>query len=328
MAGEVKLEEYTDIYADRWDRFVLKESINGTFLQTRKFLNYHPKDRFTDSSLVFLCGNNIVAVLPANYNLAERKILSHQGSTYGGLILSKNSCKIQTLDMIFNELDSYFKVKGVKKISVAQTGSIYQRQKTSLIDYYFFLNGYESLAEIGYYIDVSDPNKNLLEDFSASRRRDYRYSLKNSFQFRTLNSDKDIEGFYKILLDNYTKFDATPVHTLEELTDLYKNRIHEYIRFYGVFDGENMVAGAMIFLFDKKVFHTQYLAVRQNDIHRFINEFLYTNLINEAQEEGFEIISFGTATLEHGKVLNRNLAQYKEGYGTSTYINYRYEKEY
>ena len=59
-----------------------------------------------------------------------------------------------------------------------------------------------------------------------------------------------------------------------------------------------------------------------------INEFLYTNLINEAQEKGFEIISFGTATLEHGKVLNRNLAQYKEGYGTSTYINYRYEKEY
>lgn len=53
MAGEVKLEEYTDIYAERWDRFVLKESINGTFLQTRKFLNYHPKDRFTDSSLVF-----------------------------------------------------------------------------------------------------------------------------------------------------------------------------------------------------------------------------------------------------------------------------------
>lgn len=108
MAGEVKLEEYTDIYAERWDRFVLKESINGTFLQTRKFLNYHPKDRFTDSSLVFLCGNNIVAVLPANYNLAERKIVSHQGSTYGGLILSKNSCKIQTLDMIFNELDRLF----------------------------------------------------------------------------------------------------------------------------------------------------------------------------------------------------------------------------
>ena len=226
MAGEVKLEEYTDIYAERWDRFVLKESINGTFLQTRKFLNYHPKDRFTDSSLVFLCGNNIVAVLPANYNLAERKIVSHQGSTYGGLILSKNSCKIQTLDMIFNELDSYFKARKVKKISIAQTGSIYQRQKTSLIDYYFFLNGYESLAEIGYYIDVSDPNKNLIEDFSASRRRDYRYSLKNSFQFRTLNSDKDIEGFYKILLDSYIKNPRTIIlstHLINEVENLIEN---------------------------------------------------------------------------------------------------------
>ena len=138
MAGEVKLEEYTDIYAERWDRFVLKESINGTFLQTRKFLNYHPKDRFTDSSLVFLCGNNIVAVLPANYNLAERKIVSHQGSTYGGLILSKNSCKIQTLDMIFNELDSYFKARKVKKNLYRTNGKHLSKTKNIINRLLFF----------------------------------------------------------------------------------------------------------------------------------------------------------------------------------------------
>lgn len=25
-----------------WDQFVLEKSMNGTFIQTRKFINYHP----------------------------------------------------------------------------------------------------------------------------------------------------------------------------------------------------------------------------------------------------------------------------------------------
>ena len=36
---------YTPADEAEWDRFVMHESGNGTFLQTRNFLNYHPAGR-------------------------------------------------------------------------------------------------------------------------------------------------------------------------------------------------------------------------------------------------------------------------------------------
>ena len=41
---------YTEEQQERWDRFVMEQSANGTFLQTRRFLYYHPAGRFRDDS--------------------------------------------------------------------------------------------------------------------------------------------------------------------------------------------------------------------------------------------------------------------------------------
>ena len=40
------IKKYINNDMDRWDEFVLKESMNGTFLQTRHFINYHEKGKF------------------------------------------------------------------------------------------------------------------------------------------------------------------------------------------------------------------------------------------------------------------------------------------
>ena len=73
----------------RWDKFVLNESMNGTFLQTRRFLNYHPKDRFEDASFLIESSGTIIAAFPGNHTNTG-KWISHQGSTFGGPIISKN----------------------------------------------------------------------------------------------------------------------------------------------------------------------------------------------------------------------------------------------
>ena len=73
-----------------WDRFVMHESGNGTFLQTRNFLNYHPAGRFTDASLmVYNEHGGLGAVVPAALRLdgATRIFRSHPGSTFGGPVL-------------------------------------------------------------------------------------------------------------------------------------------------------------------------------------------------------------------------------------------------
>lgn len=327
MAKTIEIQEYTEFYKDRWDRFVLDESINGTFLQTRNFLEYHPADRFKDNSLLFLNGSNIIAVLPAHIQDDERKILnSHQGSTFGGIVVGKRFCKIGYMDLIFEKFESYLQGHNFKEVVLKQSGRIYQNMNSELLDYYLFMNNYTDLQEVGYYIDFDDYSEDIISNFSSSRRRDYRYSLKNEFVFRELITQDEIKEFYEVLCDNYKKFEKLPVHTLNELLDFKCSRLPQNVKFYGVYHENELVAAGMVFLFGKQVFHTQYLAVMQNRTNLFVNEFLYEKLIETARNDGFSTMSFGTSTLEGGKVLNRPLAQFKEGFGTKEYVNRIYRK--
>lgn len=327
MAKEILIQQYNENWKTAWDKFVLQESVNGTFLQTRNFLEYHPEKRFADHSLLFLNGNNIIAVIPAHVRTEIKKqLISHGGSTYGGLIVGAQFCKITYMDMIFQTLERYLQENNFTEIVLKQTGEIYQNSNSALIDYYLFMNGYQDAQEAGFYIDFAEYKDEIIGNFSTSRRRDYRYSLKKEFTFTELVTEPEITEFYRILCNNYEKFGKRPVHTLEELMEFKYSRLPENTKFYGVFLEGEMIAAGMVFLFGKKVFHTQYLAVLQDKTNLFANEFLYTKLIETAKMEGFHKISFGTSTFEGGKVLNRPLAMFKEGFGTKVYVNRTYKK--
>ena len=84
--NEFKIVEYTPVYYNLWNNFVTN-SKNATFLFHRDFMDYH-KDRFNDNSLLVFQDENLVAILPANK--IETILYSHQGLSYGGLILHKN----------------------------------------------------------------------------------------------------------------------------------------------------------------------------------------------------------------------------------------------
>ena len=45
----LEIKKYTDDMQEKWDEFVQYQSCNGTFLQTRNFLNYHG-NKFKDTS--------------------------------------------------------------------------------------------------------------------------------------------------------------------------------------------------------------------------------------------------------------------------------------
>ena len=88
-----------------------------------------------------------------------------------------------------------------------------------------------------------------------------------------------------------------------------------------------MIAGSMVFLFGSQVFHTQYLAADQSCLKLYPMNFLDANLIRTARERGFSYFSFGTSTEEHGTVLNKKLAEFKEGFGTQYGMNRTFVKE-
>ena len=95
-----------------WNEFVA-QSKNATFLFHRDFMEYH-SDRFDDFSVLILDKKQkIKAVLPANK--VGSTLYSHQGLTYGGLVLQQKT-KLQEviammqimLQFLKDQLQSHF----------------------------------------------------------------------------------------------------------------------------------------------------------------------------------------------------------------------------
>lgn len=322
------VEKYNDLWEQKWEDFVLSESINGTFLQTRNFLNYHPKNRFQDASILVMNGTNITAVIPAHVADIDGKktFCSHLGSTFGGLVLSRAAYNVSYLEAIMPLLDEYFQSEGYKYVIMKSTSDLFSQDHMALLDYEYFRFGYEQYNEIAFYLKCDELPEDGLAMMSSSRRRDYRYSLKNSFRIERLNSDEQVEYFYEILEENLKKFDTKPVHTREELLNFKNERLTDVVRFYGVYEEDKLVAGSMLFAFGKRVLHTQYLACLPEYNKKFAMNFMDYNLIMIARQEGFEHFSFGTSTGDHGKNLNLGLALYKEGFGCNYSVNRTYYK--
>ena len=79
-----EIVKYSSGLKNEWDSFV-ESSKNGTFLFFRNYMDYH-SDRFEDFSLMVYRKGKLYALLPGNKN--GQVYYSHQGLTYGGLIMN------------------------------------------------------------------------------------------------------------------------------------------------------------------------------------------------------------------------------------------------
>lgn len=324
------IEKFQAGLETKWDDFVLCRSVNGTFLQTRNFLNYHPKGRFEDASILIMNGTNIVAVIPAIKSNTNGKLtfFSHMGSTFGGIVLGQAAYNITYLEAIFPLLDAFFKSEGYDHVVMKSTSDLFSEKSMALLDYEYYRFGYNQYDEIAFYLKCGDIPEDGMAMMSSSRRRDCRYSLNNGFSLERLTTDEQIKTFYRILQVNLLKFDTIPVHSEKELLEFKNTRLQNVVRFYGVYESEQMVAGAMLFDFNHKILHTQYLACLPEYNRKFAMNYMDYNLIMIAKQEGFHCFSFGTSTGNHGKDLNLGLALYKEGFGCSYSVNRTYVKNY
>ena len=312
-----------------WDAFVMDRSMNGTFLQTRKFLNYHKEGKFKDCSIQFRKGNELVAVIPACEVIDEGKktFFAHKGSTYGGITISPLVYSASSINELMDVFLSYLRQEGFEKAYLKMVPDVYQRTNTDLLDYFLYKNGFRCYDELNYYMHLNRYKEDLIGQFSSSKRRDYRYSLKNNLTFKELTTKEEIAEYYQILLKNLKKLNLPAVHSLEDLYNLKFQRFNNLIQFYGVYKEEKMIAGSMVFLFDNHIMHTQYLSSDEDYLKLFPMDFLIANLIRTAVEQNMDIFTFGICTEDQGRYLNLGLSRFKEGFGTEFCINRSYELE-
>ncbi len=319
---------YNNLEEKEWDKFVLEKSINGTFLQTRKFINYHAANKFKDASVCVRKGNELVATILACETTEDglKTFFAHKGTTFGGITVSKIVYSASMIDELTNGLIDFLKQNGFEKIFIKIVPNIYQKSNSELIDYFLVKNNFYCYNELNYYLNLNNYRQDILSCFTANKRRDYKYSLKNDLQFKELTTKEEIKEYYNVLTKNLEKLGATAVHTYEDLLDLKFNRFNNEIEFYGVFLNNKIIAGSMLFYFNNNIVHTQYLSSLEEYLNIFPMDFLIYNLIKVSLEKNKEIFSFGICTENRGRYLNLGLSRFKEGFGTEFCINRSYEK--
>jgi hypothetical protein len=144
-----------------WNTFV-DQAKNATFLFHRDFMDYH-KDRFEDYSLMVFEEEKLVAFLPANR--VGELIYSHQGLTYGGLVLLPSS-KLYNTIFVFKAILEYLKGNQISKLILKQIPSIYCDYLSDEINYLMHVCNGKIIMK--HNISVISLNDYLV--FSKSRR--------------------------------------------------------------------------------------------------------------------------------------------------------------
>ena len=324
------IKDYTEEYAEKWDSFIKGEAINGTFLHSRRFLNYHPKGRFTDASfIVFDRGGHIVAVCPAckKEEDGKRIFLSHGGSTYGGIVFNK---RVYELDKVLNIIDLAEQKLSTDydKIIMKITPALFSKEPSDLLEYALYYKGYGKFEELNSYIDFSDYDENITSNFAQGKRTKINNCLKERVYFKEIFSDDEIKEFYEILSITLSKYDKKPVHTVDELIEFKNQRLKDECAFFGIYTGDKMIAGSMMFYFKNVgVAHTQYLCALPDYNKLSPMTFAYYSMIKDSMEKGYKKLSFGISTENNGLYINEGLTKSKEAFGGKHSVNRIYYKD-
>jgi len=307
-----ELVKYAGEHREIWDA-VVEKSKNGNFLHQRDYMNYHAH-RFDEQSIIILKQGKPIAVFPCNR--VDETIVSHGGLTYGGLVYGNNLHAAAVLE-IFQIMADYYKQASVKRITYKAIPHLFHKYPAEE-DLY-------ALHRLGARICRRDISSAIRLDsrlkFSDSRKCTIRKSAKLGVVVR--------EGvffgqFHQLLSQAIAKFGADPVHSVAELEHL-KSRFPNGIRLFGAFNGDKLLAGAIIYDFGHVV-HTQYLA--SSDAGREVGalDYVLANLIERTFVER-TYFSFGISTEQNGQCLNEGLIFQKEGFGGRGVVHDFYELE-
>lgn len=322
---------YSNEYESEWDDFVMNDAVGGTFLQTRRFLNYHPTARFVDASFLLRDDkNHLVAVCPGCvHNDGDKKqFVSHKGSTFGGLLVGDKYYRTEkVLEMV--ELMDQFLKEHFDSAVLKMTLDLYSLTSQDLLKYALQYYGYQSYRELNTYIDLDSLPMNVRDAFDRNKNRNIDKCLANGLTFRELNSYEEIKGFHSLLTKNLEKYNLKPIHTADEIEEFRTKRLINETKFYGAFRGELMMAAGMMFVFSKSgIIHAQNLSADYTFTEYSPITYLYYKVIEQAKADGYHKLTWGISTEDKGQTVNLSLVRNKESYGSTYAVNETFYKDF
>lgn len=309
----MEIKTYTDELELEWDNFV-QNSRNGTFMQQRKFINYHPLGKFEDCSLmVYNSQSRLIAVIPAALKKESNLPIfsSYPGASHGGIIIQQKFGTAKALEVI-PLLINHCRSLGFKSIELKLVPRIYQSWPSDEIDFSLRYHGFS--PEITELCTVL-PLKEIDSEFGYMEENAIRNRKKAINLGVTVKESKDILSYWGILEQNLKKrHNTVPTHTYTEILDLM-NRFPEEIKLFSAYYQEEMIAGVLVFLLNSRVVNCFYICHNEDFQHLRPLNLVFSHLITWGKENDFHYVDWGISTENKGKAVNSGLFNFKEGFG-------------
>lgn len=298
----MEIRRYRREDKELWNSFVSKAR-NATFLFDRNYMDYHA-DRFDDNSFMFYHKGKLKAVLPAN--VAGDTLYSHQGLTYGGLLLDKKATVEDVLEC-FDSLNSWLRENGISKVVYKVLPWIYQQYPSEEDLYALTWKCKAQLISRNIASTIVIDNK---LKFAESRKSGIRKALSLNIE---VGESNDVDGFWHVLEDNLgNRYNAKPVHTASEMK-LLMSRFPNNIKLYVAKMNGEIVGGTLIYV-TPQVVHTQYISASVEGKKHGALDLLFDYIINKVYAN-CRYFDFGKSTEQGGAYLNEPLIFQKEGFG-------------
>lgn len=288
-----------------WDAFVA-DSRNATFLFYRAYMDYH-SDRFDDYSLMAYDGRGrLLALLPACR--CGSTLYSHLGLTFGGWLLPQRRCDALDMLAVFDALPAVMREVGVRRFVYKAIPYVYSRQPAQE-DIYALIRAGATVTSslVSSVIDLSDPIP-----FDMGSRQRVRKAVASGI---VIGESDRWEEYWTILTDLLReRFDAAPVHSLEEILLLH-SRFPENIRLVTATDPDTgeIMAGIVLYVNDTAI-HSQYTAATQCGKNMAAVPAIYQNIIDTYRGKA-RWLDLGTSNENGGRDVNAGLLRQKCSYG-------------
>jgi len=278
---------YSEKWKEKWDKFVLNSN-NGTMFHLQKFLDYHPENKFKFNHLIFLEKNEICALLPGT--LKDGVFESPVGASYGSIVIG--DYKFNKIMEIVSTLLCYGKANGIKEFYLTAAPMIYETYQNQSMDFAMLWQGFNfDLHYISSAIKL-DPSRDIISRFSPTIRRNIRKYLDDPDLRVEINERYD--EFYPILIENKSRHDVKPTHSLEDLYKI-KSLLPENLALFMVYYKNQPIAGSLMFLVNKNVSLCFYNMLRYDfEFVKPIQRVMY-EVVKWSTEKGYQYVDIGVS---------------------------------
>lgn len=302
---------------EAWDNFVAN-SVNGTFMHTRRFLSYHAPSRFTDHSLVLIDEKGkLRSVLPAAEvgTGRDRVLRSHPGSSYGGLIVRDEVSAASAQHMV-NAIVRHSADEGFCAIWMRLTERVFHRRHCEELDAAYYRAGFTlDGRELSCAVRAEDvPSGQAPNSFRPSAKRAVKQSIAAGL---TATISDDFARFWRILETNLAQHHHVhPTHSLDEILRL-RELLGDRVELLAAFQDGAMTAGTILFHLNDVASHTMYMAQDyQFQSSRSLNLVL-ARAIDHCHRRGATWLNYGISSIpgSSGREMNDGLYRFKQSCG-------------